>query len=59
MIDIKKAEEEFRAYSNKYDMNEYKISMKYYHTFRVEKICEETAILLGLDEEKINLATLI
>ena len=59
MIDIKKAEEEFKLYSNNYDMNEYKISMKYYHTFRVEKICGEIASLLGLDEEKINLAKLI
>ena len=59
MIDIKKAEEEFELYANNYDMNEYKISMKYYHTFRVEKICGEIAILLGLDQEKINLAKLI
>ena len=59
MIDIKKAEEEFEIYANNYDMNEYKISMKYYHTFRVEKICGEIAVLLGLDQDKINLAKLI
>jgi len=59
MIDIKKAEEEFRNYASGYDMKESKISMKYYHTFRVEKICEEIAILLGLDEEKGSLAKLI
>ena len=54
MIDIEKAEEEFKIYSKSYDMNKHKISMKYYHTFRVEKICGEIAILLGLDQEKIN-----
>ena len=59
MVNIEKAEEELKIYSKKYDMNEYKISMKYYHTFRVEKICGEIAVLLGLDEEKINLAKLI
>ena len=59
MVNIEKAEEEFKIYSKKYDMNEYKISMKYYHTFRVEKICGEIAVLLGLEQEKINLAKLI
>ena len=59
MIDIKKAEEEFRRYTSNYDMSEYNISMKYYHTFRVEEICGEIAVLLGLDQEKINLAKLI
>lgn len=59
MIDIKKAEDEFKRYSAKYDMSEYKIAMKYYHTFRVENICEKIAISLGLDKEEVNLAKLI
>ena len=59
MIDIKKAEEEFKRYINNYDMNESHIERKVRHTFRVERICEELAILLNMSEEEINLAKLI
>ena len=59
MIDIKKAEEEFKIYANKYNLKEPKILMKYNHTFRVEKISGNIAKGLGLDEEKVNLAKLI
>ena len=59
MIDIKKAEEEFKNYTSKYNMNESHLYRKVTHTFRVEKICEEIAISLGLNEEEINLAKLI
>lgn len=59
MIDIKKAEEEFKRYTSSYDMNESHIERKVHHTFRVEKICEELAILLNMSEEQINLAKLI
>ena len=59
MIDIKKAEEEFKSYVSNYDITQKPIERKKFHTFRVEKICGEIAVLLGLDEEKINLAKLI
>jgi len=59
MIDIEKAEQEFKKYTSKYNMNESNILMKMHHTFRVEQICEKIAISLGLEEEKIKLAKLI
>ena len=55
MIDIIKAEEEFKKYANKYDMNEEKNLMKFYHTFRVEEICKKLAISLEMDEDEIKL----
>ena len=59
MIDIKKAEEEFKIYTSKYNMNEPKILMKYNHTFRVEELCGQIASMLKLDKEKVNIAKLI
>lgn len=59
MIDIKKAEEEFKSYSTNYDMNELHIERKVRHTFRVVEICEKIASSIGLNEEKIELAKLI
>lgn len=59
MIDIKKAEEEFKRYTSNYDMNESHIERKVRHTFRVEELCEKIAISLGMNEEEINLAKLI
>ena len=59
MIDIKKAEDEFKKYANKYDMNISQIQLKYYHTFRVEELCEKIAISLGMNQEEIKLAKLI
>ena len=59
MINIKKAEEEFRKYTKNYNMNESNIERKVRHAFRVEKLCEEIAILLGMNEEKVKLAKLI
>ena len=59
MIDIKKAEEEFKKYTSKYDMSETHISRKVYHTARVEELCEKIAISIGMNEEDINLAKLI
>lgn len=59
MIDIKKAEEEFKNYTSNYDMKESHIERKVRHTFRVEEICEKLAILLNMSEEEINLAKLI
>lgn len=59
MIDIKKAEEEFRKYSSKYDMSESHLYRKVTHTFRVEELCEKIAISIGMNEEEVNLAKLI
>ena len=59
MIDIKKAEEEFKKYANTYDMNEEKNLMKFYHTFRVEEICKKLAISLEMDEDEIKLAQIV
>lgn len=59
MIDIKKAEEEFKKYTSKYDMSNSHIERKVRHTFRVEKICEELAVLLKMSKEEIKLSKLI
>ena len=59
MIDIKRAEEEFKRYVSKYDMSQAPISRKFYHTFRVEKICGEIAKRYGMCEQEIDLAKLI
>ncbi len=59
MIDIEKAEEEFRKYTNKYDKTDFNIELKIHHTFRVEALCEKIARSLGMNEEEINLSKLI
>ena len=59
MIDIKKAEQEFKKYTSNYDMNESHLYRKITHTFRVEKLCENIATSLRMNEEEINLAKLI
>ena len=59
MIDIEKAEKEFTKYVKKYDMKNPMIKRKYYHSFRVSKLCRELAIALTLDNEQVDLATLI
>ena len=59
MIDIKKAEQEFKRYTSNYDMNESHIERKVRHTFRVVKLCEKIAYSIGLNADKINLAKLI
>jgi len=59
MIDIKKAEEEFKKYANSYDLSESHLYRKVTHTFRVEKLCEKIAISIGMDEEDVKLAKII
>ena len=59
MINIKKAEEEFKKYTDKYDKNNYKINLKINHTYRVEKNSKIIAESLNLDEENVLLAALI
>lgn len=59
MINLEKAENEFKNYTNKFDLNEQHIKRKVEHTFRVEKQCESIACLLNLNDEEIELAKLI
>lgn len=59
MIDIKKAEEEFKRYSSEYDMTESHLYRKVTHTFRVEELTEKIAVSIGMNEEDVNLAKLI
>ena len=59
MIDINKAEEEFKTYTSNFDMNESHIERKVRHTFRVEKNCEKIATSIGMNDEEIKLSKLI
>lgn len=56
---LEKEIEVFKNYVNNYDLNDPKISRKYYHSFRVMNYCVEIAKSLNLNEEEINLAGLI
>ncbi len=59
MIDLIKAENEFKKYAQTYDMSLDGISRKYVHSFRVMKISKEIAKSLNLNNEETELATLI
>lgn len=59
MINLEKAENEFKNYTDKFDLNEQHIKRKIEHTFRVEKQCESIACSLNLNNEEIKLAKLI
>lgn len=59
MIDINTSIEEFKKYSNKYDMTNKNIERKYYHSFRVMHESKYIAENLNLSQEQIDLATLI
>lgn len=58
MIDLIKAQNEFKKYAQNYDMTLDGINRKYLHSFRVMKISTEIANSLNLNEEKVKLATL-
>ena len=59
MIDIKKSKDEFMKYTNNYDIENENIERKIYHSLRVMEISKKIATNLGLENEKIELATLI
>lgn len=59
MIDIEKAKNEFINYTNAYDSNNPNIARKVGHSFRVMKISKEIAQNLELEQEQVDLATLI
>lgn len=59
MIDIKKSKDEFMKYINNYDIENENIERKIYHSLRVMEISKKIATNMGLENEKIELATLI
>lgn len=59
MIDLEKAQEEFKKYAQNYDMTLDGINRKFYHSFRVMELSKNIAKSLNLSSEDINLATLI
>lgn len=59
MIDIEKAKKEFMNYANNYDKENRKIILKISHSFRVMEQSKKIAESLSLDDEQVNLATLI
>lgn len=59
MIDLEKAVKEFLIYTNNYDLTNPKIELKKHHSLRVMECSKEIAQSIDLNEEHINLATLI
>ncbi len=59
MIDLIKAEEEFKKYVNNYDLKNPHIESKVIHSYKVVEISETIAKSLNLEEEDIQLAKLI
>lgn len=59
MIDLDKAKEEFKKYTNSYDQEDGRISLKINHTYGVVDVSKYIATSLELDEEHIKLAMLI
>ncbi len=59
MINIEKAKKEFIAYTNQFDVNNPTIKRKIGHSFRVMEISEKIAQKLNLDNEQIEIASLI
>ena len=52
-------QEEFERYVSNYDLNNLDIRLKYNHSYRVMRLQEKYAKLLGYNEENIELAKLI
>lgn len=59
MIDLEKAKNEFIKYTNNYDLNDPNIDRKKFHSLRVMENSKKIAENSGLNEEQIQLATLI
>lgn len=59
MIDIIKAEEEFKKYVEPYDVTNGKIELKIAHTYRTINVAKTIAESLNLPKEEIELASLI
>lgn len=58
-INLEKAKEEFIKYVDNYDLSNDNISRKKYHSMRVMEISEKIAKKQGLNQEKVELATII
>lgn len=58
-IDLNKAKEEFIKYTSNYDLENENIDRKKYHSFRVMEISKQIATNMKLEQEEIELATLI
>lgn len=58
-IDLENAKKEFIKYSEKFDLMKPEIKRKQTHSLRVMSISKEISVRLGLDEEQIQVATLI
>lgn len=56
---IEKIKDIFTNYVSKYDMNDKEIMMKYNHTFRVMKYCEEIAINNNFSQNEIEISMII
>lgn len=59
MIDLEKAEREFKKYVNQYDVTDGKIQLKIRHTYQVVKMSRKMALDLKLNKEEVELAQLI
>ena len=59
MIDLEKAENEFIAYTKKFDLENKRLKGKQEHSLRVRDISKRIAENLQLDNKEIQLATLI
>ena len=59
MIDIEKCKEEFRKYVKKYDLENDDVKRKYEHSLRVMEDSKKLAKLLDLNNDEVEIATLI
>lgn len=59
MIDIDKAKEVFKKYTQKFDMNDENIYYKYHHSYRTMEECDFLAKELNLNEEQRSVALFI
>lgn len=59
MINLEKANKEFIKYTNKFDVQNYNIQRKVDHSIRVMNLSKRMAENLNLEQEEVELATLI
>lgn len=59
MIDLNNAKKVFDRYTANYDITNPKVLLKIQHTYRVMEMSKKVALSLGLDQENVDLATLI
>lgn len=58
-INLNKAKEEFIKYTSNYDLTNSNIDRKKYHSIRVMEISKKIATKMKLNQEKIDIATLV